>query len=123
MPFTRIALHNGKTPAYLRTLSDSLHQALVEAFEVPPDDRFQVIDQYRPGELIYDAHYLGGPRSEDYVLFYITVGRARTAATKQRFYQRLAALLQQNLQLSPQDVMVVVVSSQREDWSFAPDDV
>ncbi|HEI8865792.1 tautomerase family protein [Serratia sp. AKBS12] len=123
MPFTRIALHDGKTPAYLQTLSDSLHQALVEAFEVPPDDRFQVIDQYRPGELIYDVHYLGGPRSEDYVLFYITVGRARTAATKQRFYQRLAALLQQNLQLRPQDVMVVVVSSQREDWSFGPDDV
>ncbi|PYB06833.1 tautomerase family protein, partial [Serratia marcescens] len=60
MPFSRIALHQGKSADYLQTLSDSLHQALVEAFEVPPTDKFQVIDQYRPGELIYDRDYLGG---------------------------------------------------------------
>lgn len=60
MPFSRIALLHGKSADYLQTLSDSLHQALVEAFEVPPTDKFQVIDQYRPGELIYDRDYLGG---------------------------------------------------------------
>lgn len=60
MPFSRIALHQGKSADYLQTLSDSLHQALVEAFEVPPTDKFQVIDQYRPGEFIYDRDYLGG---------------------------------------------------------------
>lgn len=119
MPFTRIALQRGKSSAYLQMLSATLHQALVEAFEVPPDDKFQVIDQYAPGELIYDPHYLGGPRSENYVLFYITVGKARDAATKQGFYQRLASLLQQNLQLRPEDVMVIVVTSQLEDWSFS----
>jgi hypothetical protein len=85
MPFSRIALHQGKSAQYLKTLSDSLHQALVETFSVPPADKFQAIDQYRPGELIYDPHYLGGPRSADYVLFYITIGRPRDTATKQRF--------------------------------------
>lgn len=80
MPFSRIALHQGKSADYLQTLSDSLHQALVEAFEVPPTDKFQVIDQYRPGELIYDRDYLGGPRSADFVLFYITAARHRHQA-------------------------------------------
>ncbi|MFX6759908.1 tautomerase family protein, partial [Acinetobacter baumannii] len=58
MPFARLSLLKGKAPDYLRALSDGLHQALVEAFEVPPDDRFQVIHQLEPGELIFDRHYL-----------------------------------------------------------------
>ena len=119
MPFSRIALHQGKSAQYLKTLSDSLHQALVETFSVPPADKFQVIDQYRPGELIYDPNYLGGPRSADYVLGYITIGRPRDTATKQRIYQRLAALLEENLQLSPQDVMVVITTTQQDEWSFS----
>lgn len=51
MPFARISLQRGKSAAYLRTLADQLHRALVEAFEVPPDDRFQIIHQHEPGEL------------------------------------------------------------------------
>ncbi|OJT38967.1 tautomerase family protein [Serratia plymuthica] len=119
MPFSRIALHQGKSAQYLQTLSDSLHQALVDTFNVPPADKFQAIDQYRPGELIYDRDYLGGPRSVDYVLFYITIGRPRDTATKQRFYQRLAALLEENLQLRPEDVMIVITTTQLDEWSFS----
>ncbi|CAI0884173.1 MAG: tautomerase family protein [Serratia proteamaculans] len=119
MPFSRIALHQGKSAQYLKTLSDSLHQALVETFSVPPADKFQAIDQYRPGELIYDRDYLGGPRSVDFVLFYITAGRPRDTLTKQRFYQRLAELLAKNLQLRPQDVMVVITTTQLDEWSFS----
>ena len=119
MPFSRIALHQGKSADYLQTLSDSLHQALVETFEVPPTDKFQVIDQYRPGELIYDRDYLGGPRSADFVLFYIIAGRPRDTDTKRRFYGRLAALLAENLRLRPEDVMVVITTTQLDEWSFS----
>lgn len=119
MPFSRIALLQGKSADYLQTLSDSLHQALVEAFEVPPTDKFQVIDQYRPGELIYDRDYLGGRRSADFVLFYITAGRPRDTDTKRRFYGRLAALLAENLRLRPEDVMVVITTTQLDEWSFS----
>ena len=119
MPFSRIALHRGKSPQYLSVLSDSLQQALVEVFSVPPEDKFQAIDQYAPGELIYDRDYLGGPRSADYVLFYITIGRERDAAAKQRFYQRLVALLAENLQLCPEDVMIIITTTQLEEWSFS----
>ena len=52
MPFARISLRKGKSPEYLRALSDSLHQALVEAFEVPEADRFQLIHQHEPEELV-----------------------------------------------------------------------
>ncbi len=118
MPLSRISLLKGKSPEYLRTLSDSLHQALVEAFEVPPTDRFQIIHQHEPNELVFDREYLGGPRSDNFVAINITIGRPRTAATKQGFYQRLAQLLEQKLDLHPEDVMVVITPVQTEDWSF-----
>jgi hypothetical protein len=40
MPLSRISLRKGRTPDYLQALSDSLHRALVEAFDVPRDERW-----------------------------------------------------------------------------------
>ncbi|KGM35179.1 tautomerase family protein [Inquilinus limosus] len=119
MPLTRISLARGKSPDYLRALSDSLHRALVEAFEVPPDDRFQIIHQHEPGELVFDRHYLGGPRSDDFVLFQVTAGRPRSTATKTALYRRLAERLAEAPGLLPEDVMVVISTTGLDDWSFA----
>jgi phenylpyruvate tautomerase PptA (4-oxalocrotonate tautomerase family) len=119
MPFARISLRRGKPAAYLQALSDSLHEALVEAFDVPPADRFQLFHQHDPEELVFDRHYLGGPRSDDFVLIAITAGRPRSADTKRRFYRRLAERLAAAPGIAPRDVMVVISTTQAEDWSFA----
>ncbi|OLP61973.1 decarboxylase [Xaviernesmea oryzae] len=119
MPFTRISLHAGKPPAYLAAIADSLDRALVDCFEVPENDRFVAFDLRQPGELIFDRHYRGGPRSDDYVLFQIMTGRARASETKARFFRRLADNLAQAPGLRREDVMVIIVNSQFEDWSFA----
>lgn len=118
MPFARISLLKGKSPDYLRALSDTVHRALVEAFDVPPDDRFQVVEQLEPGALIFDRNYLGGPRSDDYVLITITAGRPRSTAVKRAFYQRLVALLAEAPGLRPEDVMAVITTTERDGWSF-----
>jgi len=119
MPFARISLLKGKSPDYIRALSDSVYQAMVDEFDVPADDRFQVIHQHEPGELVFDRHYMGGPRSDDYVLICITAGKPRSTAVKQAFYQRLVTLLEQAPGIRPQDVMVIITTTQSEDWSFS----
>lgn len=119
MPMARISLLKGKSSKYLRALSDSLHQALVDAFETPANDRFQIIHQHEPGELIFDRHYMGGPRSDDFVLICITAGKIRTAATKQAFYKKLIQLLAKTPGIQPEDIMVVINTTQSEDWSFS----
>jgi phenylpyruvate tautomerase PptA (4-oxalocrotonate tautomerase family) len=119
VPFSRLSLLKGKSADYLTALSDSLHQALVEAFETPAADRFQAIHQHSPGELIFDPLYLGGPRSDDFVLINITAGRQRSAAVKAAFYQRLITLLAEKPGVRPEDVMVIINTTQAEDWSFA----
>ena len=119
MPFARISLMKGKSPEYLRALSNSVHRALVEAFEVPPDDRFQVIHQHEPGEMIFDRHYLGGPRSDDFVLICITAGWLRGTPVKKAFYKRLVAVLAEAPGVRPEDVMVVINTTNRDEWSFS----
>ncbi len=119
MPFTRISLHRGKSPEYLKAVSDSFHRAMVETFDVPAKDRFQTIHQLEPGELVFDRDYFGGPRSDDFILFDVTIGKPRPAEVKQVFYRRVVEHLSDAPGVQPQDVMVVVTSTQREDWSFS----
>ena len=119
MPMARISLLAGKSASYVRAVSDGVHRALVEAFDVPPDDRFQVIHQHAREELVFDTHYGGGPRSDAFVLVCITAGRPRTAATKQAFYRRLTEVLAAAPGIDPRDVMVVVNTTGLDDWSFS----
>jgi len=119
MPFTRISLFRGKSPGYIATLSDTFHRAMVETFAVPDADLFHIIQQCAPGELIFDREYLGGPRSDDYVLFDVTIGKPRSADVKQAFYRRTVELLAEALGLRSADVMIVITTTKGEDWSFS----
>ena len=63
-------------------------------------------------------HYLGGPRSDDFLLIEITAGRVRDTATKQRFYRSLVQRLQREPGIDPEDVMVVITTTDAQAWSF-----
>ncbi|SAK45538.1 tautomerase enzyme family protein [Caballeronia pedi] len=118
MPLVRISLVKGKPRDHIRAISDGVHEALVEAFKVPADDRFQLIQQYDRDDFIYDPGYLGVERSDDVVFIHITASDWRDLATKKAFYKTLAAKLAASPGLRPEDVMIVLAPNRREDWSF-----
>ena len=118
MPLVHISLLKGKPPAYVRAIADGVHQALVETFETPVDDRFQIVQQLEPEELIFSADYLGVERTRDVVIVHIVASRTRTTATKQAFYKVLASNLARNPGVRIQDVQVILSPNEREDWSF-----
>jgi phenylpyruvate tautomerase PptA (4-oxalocrotonate tautomerase family) len=118
MPLVNISLLKGKSPEYLRAVSDSVHKALVETYNVPAADRFQLIHQFERHEFIYDADYLGIHRTDDVVFIHITAGHWRDTTTKQALYRRLAELLVEIPGLRPEDVQVVISPNGRDEWSF-----
>ncbi len=118
MPFVRISLLRGKPQEYLKALSENVHRALTETFDVPADDRFQAIHQHDPGELIFDRTYLGGPRSDDYVVIAITAGKTRSTEVKKTFYRRVVELLGQSPGIRPEDVMIIITTTSPDEWSF-----
>lgn len=118
MPFARISLMKGQSMDFIATLSIGVQRALVTAFEVPEKDCFQVIHQHERSELVFDRHYLCGPRSDGFVLIAITAGRPRTTAVKRAFYRRLVEVLAESPGIRPEDVMVVISTTDADDWSF-----
>ncbi len=46
MPLVRISLREGKSDEYRKALADGVHRALLEAIEIPPQDRFQVVTEH-----------------------------------------------------------------------------
>ena len=118
MPLVRIALLKGRTTAQIRAIADGVHQALVDTFDSPLDDRFQLIQQHDSGDLIYDANYLGIHRSDDIVIIHIVASKTRSTATKQRFYEAISKNLASNPGVRPEDVQIILSLNEREDWSF-----
>jgi phenylpyruvate tautomerase PptA (4-oxalocrotonate tautomerase family) len=118
MPLVRISLIEGKTKDYKYALADGVHRALVEALEIPAQDRFQVLTEHPPGGLIYDPSYLGIERSDDIVLVQITLSTGRKPGQKKKLFKRMAEILQEKPGLRPQDLMINLVEVAWENWSF-----
>jgi phenylpyruvate tautomerase PptA (4-oxalocrotonate tautomerase family) len=118
MPYVRISMTQGRSAETVRRIADGVHRALVASFNVPPDDRFQAIHQHAPGELIFDPGYFGVSRTSDYMLIAITVGKPRSKEVKQATYRRIVEELKVSAGVRPEDVMIVISTSQPEDWSF-----
>ena len=118
MPFVRIFLRAGTTPEYRKALGDGVHRALVEAIAIPPDDRFQVISEHAAADLIYDPQYLGIPRSDRIVFVQITMSQGRKPQQKRKLFKRMAEILEESPGLARQDLLVSVLETSWENWSF-----
>ena len=118
MPFVKIYLRRGKSPEYLRSAGDAVHEALVATANVPPDDRFQVIHQLDPDLLIAHPTYGGVNRSADLIVVEITLNAGRTVEIKKALYAEIASRLQNAIDVRPDDVMVSLVEVTKENWSF-----
>jgi phenylpyruvate tautomerase PptA (4-oxalocrotonate tautomerase family) len=119
MPFVSISLARGKSPEYLDGVSSAVHEALVQELGMNPDDRFQLIDQHEPGEMIFSRDFRGGPRSDDFIVFTITEGIDSGDQAKQRFYKTLVDLLQKEPGVRGEDVFVMIHLTPPANFSFA----
>jgi phenylpyruvate tautomerase PptA (4-oxalocrotonate tautomerase family) len=57
MPLVRVTMIKGKSPEYIKKMSDSIYEALVEAYQMSENDLFQIIEQVEAGDLIYDRRH------------------------------------------------------------------
>jgi len=118
MPLVCISLREGTTPEYRKAIGEGVHQAMVEAMAVPAKDRFQVISEYKAGDLIYDEDYLDVKRSDKIVFVQITLSTGRKPGQKRALFKRMAELLAKSPGLRPEDLLVNLVEVSWENWSF-----
>ena len=118
MPLVRISLLRGKSRAYRNAIAENVYQALHERFNVPEDDRFMVITEHDPEDLVFSRSYMGMARTDDFVLIQLTVSNTRTQAQKNALYARIVERLQQDPGVAPDDVMISLVEGDKGNWSF-----
>ncbi|OBF53087.1 tautomerase [Mycobacterium sp. 852002-53434_SCH5985345] len=117
MPLLYIDLIEGRTPSEVGALLDAVHESVVEAFGVPPRDRYQVVRTHPAHEIVALDTGLGISRSSHQVIVNV-VSRRRTRAMKEKFYELLATNLAERCGLDPADLIVSITENGDEDWSF-----
>ena len=111
MPLVRISLKQGKSPSDLASIGESIHRAMVETINVPPDDRFQIFQEHSDSTLVVE-------RSDDVVLIQITLNFGRTLEQKRALYRAIADKLAVSPGLRREDLLVSLVEVPKENWSF-----
>jgi phenylpyruvate tautomerase PptA (4-oxalocrotonate tautomerase family) len=117
MPLVRIDLQTGRTPAELRRIADVVQEVMLDVFAAPPRDRYQIITEHPVGHIIAEDTGLGIERSESVLVVQI-FQQGRSVEQKKAAYAQLAARLEAECGLRPEDLIVSVTGNERADWSF-----
>lgn len=117
MPLLRFDLVEGRSPTELQTLLDAAHEAMLEAFKVPPGDRYQIVHEHPAAHIIVEDTGLGIPRTDKRVMLQVTT-RPRSREMKEAFYQLLCERLQEQCGIASSDVVISMVNNTDDDWSF-----
>lgn len=117
MPLLYVDLIEGRSPSEVRALLDAIHETVVDAFEVPERDRYQVVHTHPAHEIVTQDTGLGIDRSPRQVILHV-VSRRRARELKQKFYELLASRLADRCGLDPADLIVSITENDDEDWSF-----
>jgi 4-oxalocrotonate tautomerase len=119
MPLVRIDHAAGKSVAYRAAVSKGVHDAMLAAFNVPTEDRFQIISEHAAGtEIVRPPSYLGVEYSDDLTVIQITSNDTRSLDQKKALFAAIADNLAANPGLRRQDVLVSLVGVKQENWSF-----
>jgi hypothetical protein len=117
MPLLCFDLIEGRSENQIKKILDVTHEVMVNAFNVPERDRYQIVREHAPSRMIVEDTGLGIERTPNMLVLQITT-RPRSRAMKQVFYSSLVERLADRCGISPSDVVVTFVTNTDEDWSF-----
>ncbi|MEQ1653664.1 MAG: tautomerase family protein [Hyphomicrobium sp.] len=119
MPLVRIAHPANKSQEYSMALSQGVHRAMVETFNVPADDYFQIVTEHVVGTgIVGPSVFLGIEHSPEMVFVQITCAEGRTVDQKKALYAAIAEVLSRDPGVPKSDVIINLVETKRENWSF-----
>ena len=114
MPLIQVDLDRELFDSLGDDLSSAIHQAQLDALDIPSDDLFQVFTPHGPGELRFDPGYNDVDRQR-LVLLRITMVHMYSVATKQRLYASVVKRLGE-AGVRAEDILISIVENGFEDW-------
>ncbi|GAA4287988.1 tautomerase family protein [Georgenia daeguensis] len=117
MPLVRIDLPEATPPEYRQSIVEVVYEALVDAVGAPVNDRFMIVSEHEPENLVMDPTYMV-ERTERALIIQITFNAGRTVEAKKNLYRAIASGLHERIGLRPEDVFISLVDVPKENWSF-----
>jgi phenylpyruvate tautomerase PptA (4-oxalocrotonate tautomerase family) len=117
MPMTRIALREGRTPEFKLALMDEIYEAMRETIAIKEGDRFMAITEHGAAEFAYGP-FLGIDHGDGLVQIQIFWAPGKAVEGKLAMYREIVARLGRNPGVPPEDVIISVVETAAENWSF-----
>jgi 4-oxalocrotonate tautomerase len=117
VPITRIAIREGKTSEYKQALMDEIYEAMRETVAIKDGDRFMAISEHGDDEFAFGS-FLGIDRSADLVQVQVFWAPGKTVEAKLAMYRRIVERLADDPGIRPEDVLISVVETAAENWSF-----
>ena len=118
MPFVRVSLPHDLDERQVAAIGDAVHESMVQTFNVPPKDRFQVLTRHAPHELVCTDEYLDIAHGPRVAFVQITCNEGRSVNMKKALYAQLAASIEAGGAIKAADVIVSLVEVAKENWSF-----
>lgn len=119
MPLARIDINKNASTELVRIVSEAVYGAMVNIANVPPHDKFQVINRHSTDEIIYpEEGYLGLNYTRDLIIIQVTWLSGRSTEIKKKFFHQIANEIHEKGGVRKEDVWINLVDTGREDWSF-----
>lgn len=112
MPLVTISILAGKSPEYIKAVSDAINSAVIETMGFPLDDRYQIIHELEASQLQYQQ------REGDRVMMHLVMRRGRADSAKQAFYRKVVEKLAADPGIPPNNVLITITENNDVDWSF-----
>ncbi|MFK0382464.1 tautomerase family protein [Agrobacterium sp. NPDC090273] len=117
MPLIKIHVLKGRESNEIEKLLGAVHDAMVQAFNVPQRDLYQILTEHEPTHLRALDTGLDIPRTRGFVMVEV-VTRPRSRDEKTAFYSGLCHMLADRCGIQASDVMVSMTENTDDDWSF-----
>lgn len=117
MPLMKIYMIKGRTEEDIKKILDISYKVMLESFDAPEGDRYQLVSQHEAYEMQILDTGLGISRTSEILVFSL-ISRPRTTNQKELFYSSLVSELHDKMNIRKEDIMINISINADEDWSF-----
>lgn len=119
MPLVHVHLIKGAfSVQQIKTILNTVQAVMESHFKAPARDRYQIVTQHEPYEIICEDTNLPGLVRSQNLVFLQIFQQGRDAELKQRMYAEMMRQFKEKLSLEDGDLIVSVAANERQDWSF-----
>ncbi|UNT57055.1 MULTISPECIES: tautomerase family protein [Lysinibacillus] len=103
----------GRLNPIKKTLSNIIHSCMVDALEYPLDKKF-----HRFFPMDKEDFYFASERTESYTIIEISMFEGRTIQAKKQLVKLLFERINNQLNISPQDVEITIFETPKHNWGI-----